>query len=311
MSAAGIVFDGVERRLSQAAKLAVAVALLLSISGLTQAAETRIVASGLGYTEGTIFVDSILYFVDYSNSDVLRLVEGKVQRVWHQDGCGANGLVENGRSLLVACYDGNTIVRISLDGATIDTIRSDKSGNGFSRPNDLATDHKGGVYFSASGDSTTPGKIYYITPRGLVLNVANGIRYANGLAVGADGHTLYVAESETDSLYKYYINLDGTLQDKRLFLRLDDLLANANGRATPDGVRLDKHGRLFVGLYRGGGFAVMSPEGKLLSTVNLPGPHHANLAISPDGLAVYGTVSYDQDGGYEGAIYETRNPVTE
>jgi gluconolactonase len=292
-------------------RLAIVAALVASVSASAQTSETKVIASGLGYTEGTIFVGATLYFVDYSNSNVLRLVDGKVQRVWHQDGCGANGLVQNGPSLLVACYDGNSVVRISLDGKTLDTIRSDKTGNGFNRPNDLAADSNGGIYFSGSGDSATLGKVYYITPAGEVLDIADGIQNANGLVVGLDGHTLYLAESATDTLFKYAINPNGTLRDKRLFLKLDDLLTKGNGRATPDGVRLDRHGRLFIGLYRGGGFAVISPEGKLLATVALPGPHHANLAISPDGRSVYGTVAYDENGGYAGAIYQTANPVAE
>lgn len=288
----------------------IAVALLLGFTSLAEAGETKLVASGLGYTEGTIFVDATLYFVDYSNSDVLRIVDGKVERVWHQEGCGANGLVQSGTTLLVACYDGNSVARISLDGAIIETIRHDRSGNELLRPNDLTQDGKGGIYFSCSGDSLTLGKVFYITPGGEVLDVADDIHYANGLAVDPVGETLYLAESNTDSLLKYTINPDGTLKRKRSFLKLTDLLATAGGRATPDGVRLDKHGRLFIGLYRGGGFAVISPEGKLLSTVDLPGPHHANLAISPDGLSVFGTIFYDREVD-AGAIYETPNPIVE
>ena len=53
---------------------------------------SEIVATGLHFPEGTIFVGNTLYFVDYSTSDVLRIVLGNVEKAWHQDGCGANGL---------------------------------------------------------------------------------------------------------------------------------------------------------------------------------------------------------------------------
>ncbi|MEJ1975275.1 MAG: SMP-30/gluconolactonase/LRE family protein [Acetobacteraceae bacterium] len=284
--------------------------LLFGAGRSAVAAGADIIASGLGYTEGTIFVGETLYFVDYSNSDVLRLNGGKVEQVWHQDGCGANGLVQLGRALLVACYNNNTVVKISLDGQTLQTITADDAGKPFDRPNDLALDAKGGVYFTGSGEPSNLGRVYYLTPGGQVKDVADNIQNANGLVVSPNGKTLYVAESYTDSLLTYSIAADGGLGDRRLFLKLGDILGNR--RSTPDGVRLDKHGRLFIGLYNGGGFAVITLDGKLVTTVDLPGPHHANLAISPDGRFVYGTIAYDEpDGSYRGALYRTPNPVSE
>jgi len=82
-------------------------------------------------------------------------------------------------------------------------------------------------------------------------------------------------------------------------------------------VRIDKHGRLFVGLYDGGGFAVIGSDGKLIRQISVPGPHHANLAISPDGKYVYGTTAYaDPSGDNEpdkrrGELYRVPNPVPE
>jgi gluconolactonase len=59
-------------------------------------------ATGFQFAEGTIFVGNTLYFVDYSASDVLRLVGNKAETVWHQNGCGANGLLQVAQGLLVA-----------------------------------------------------------------------------------------------------------------------------------------------------------------------------------------------------------------
>jgi gluconolactonase len=58
-------------------------ALPVHAAGLPAASE--VVATGLRFPEGTIFVGETLYFVDYSTSDVLRLVSGKVEKVWHRD----------------------------------------------------------------------------------------------------------------------------------------------------------------------------------------------------------------------------------
>jgi gluconolactonase len=275
-------------------------------------ASVETIAAGLQFPEGTVFVGDTLYFVDYSTSDVLRLAGKRVETVWHQDGCGANGLLEVPEGLLVACYETNTVVKISLNGKLLQTISQDNTGKPFNTPNDLAADAKGGVYFTGSGSQAILGKVYYLTAGGTVQEVAANISNANGLVVSPNGKLLYLAESTAHRLLTFTIAADGTLSDQREFLKLGDILADGRHTVyTPDGVRIDAHGRLFVGLYNGGGFAVISPDGKLIRQVDIPGPHHANLAISPDGKFVYGTTAYDEPNGYRGELYRVPNPVAE
>jgi gluconolactonase len=274
--------------------------MLLAVGHVSAGEPTKVetVATGLQFPEGTVFVGNTLYFVDYGSSDVLRLVDGAVQKVWHRDGCGANGLAQAGSSLLVACYDSGTIAEIAPDGRLIDTIRSDDRGLPFLYPNDLAADQKGGVYFTASGSETALGKVYYRGADRRVREVASNIHYANGLVVSLDGKRLYLAESAASRLLSYAIAPDAGLSDGKEFVKLDDVLASAGPQAfTPDGVRMDRYGNVFVALYRGGGFAVFSSDGKLIRTVKLPASHHSNLAISPDGKFVFVTAVYDTPGG--------------
>ena len=277
-----------------------------------EAAVVDVVATGFQFTEGAIFVGRSLYFVDDSGSDVLQLRGESARVVRHQDGCGANGLLRVPGGLLVACYDRGTLVKISLDGRVLETIAQDDAGEHFASPNDLAADAKGGVYFSASGSAGVSGKVFYVSPRGHVREVATGIAYSNGLVVSLDGTSLYLAESAAHRLLRYAIAGDGTLSGKVVFADLNAVLGGPPGTTeTPDAVRIDRHGRLFVGLYDGGGFAVIGADSKLIARVRVPGPHHASLAISPDGAFVYGTTVYDIPGGYRGEIYRTRNPVRE
>jgi gluconolactonase len=293
--------------------LSVAVALFLTTAAPSFAAGVEVVASGLQFPEGPIFVGDVLYFVDYSASDVLRLVDGKVERVWHQDGCGANGLVEIRGELLVACYENGSVVRITTGGELRETIDHDDAGGVFSSPNDLARDAVGGVYFSGSGARGIPGKVYYRDLAGHIKQVAENISNANGLVVSNDGKRLYVAESAKRRLLSFAIGADGQLSDQTELVKLAAILADGQHDAfTPDGLRLDKHGRLFVGLYNGGGFAVISSAGKLIKMVELRAAHHANLAISPDGKSVFVTATDDTpDGSYRGEVFKVDNPVSE
>jgi gluconolactonase len=272
-------------------------------------ADVTVVARSLQFPEGTVFVGDTLYFVDYATSDVLRLAGGKVETVWHQDGCGANGLLAVPDGLLVACFDGGTVARISLNGRLLATIDRDAAGGRLQAPNDLAADARGGVYFTASGSAGAPsGKVFYIGADRRVAEVADGINFANGVAVSAAGDALFVGETRTNRILRFAIGTDGQLSDRKIFVNLGDLV---NGGA-PDGVRIDRHGNLFAALYQGKGFAVIDKDGRLVTQVGLPAAHHTNLAISPDGRSVYATAVDDgPNGAYHGSLVRMANPIDE
>jgi gluconolactonase len=271
----------------------------------------EIAATGLLFPEGTIFVGSDLYFVDYARSDVLRLVGAKTEVVWHQDGCGANGLVAVIDGLLVACFDNGTVVHVSLGGATLTTIRQDVRGQALVAPNDLATDQKGGIYLSDSGSSGRLGKVFHLGRDQVLREVASGIPFANGIGVSPDGSTLYVAESPTGEILAFPIKADGFLGPVRNVIRLRDALPASVGEAvTPDSLRVDAHGNLFVALYGGGGVAIVSPAGQLLALLEVPLQHHTNLAISPDQASLYITaIDDDARSTYRGQIVRMANPL--
>lgn len=273
----------------------------------------EVVAEGLQFPEGTVFVGDDLYFVDYGASSVYRLHEGRTATVWHEAGCGANGLLPLAGHLLVACYDSGRIQSITLDGRLIHTATQDAGGARFVHPNDLAAAQGAGAYFTASGgDGNVPGKVFHMADESAPpREVATAIQNANGIVLSPDGRWLYVGESTTDKVLLFDAAPDGTLSNRRDFLSLDTVLGgDGNARHTPDGIRIDSQGRLFVSLYNGGGFAVFDAAGGLLARVSIPGKHHANLALSADGSLVFGTTVQDDAGsGPAGSLYRVANPI--
>jgi gluconolactonase len=303
----------VDRRLRLIKIILVAAAVWIEGQSGARAGDSSVetVATNLQFPEGTIFIGDSLYFVDYARSNVLRLTGGRTEIVWHQTGCGANGLVAVSNGLLIACFDAGTIVRISMTGVTLNTFRRDNRGDAFESPNDLAADQKGGVYFSDSGSAGHPGKVFYLSSDRVIRKVANGIQFANGVGVSPDGDILYVAETTTGKILAFAIRADGSLGTARDFIRLRDVVrADHHGAATPDSLRVDTRGNLFVALYDGGGVAIVSPKGALIRLVDVPSSHHTNLAISPDGKSLYVTaVDDDSRSTYRGRIVRVPDPL--
>jgi len=256
-------------------------AATLTASACAQSTAPNVVADGLGFPEGTILVDQTLYFVDYQASTVNKLAAGGYEVVARLPGCGANGLAAANGTLWVACYDGGVVEKLALDGARLGTIRH-PGGEGFSRPNDLVANRRGDLYFTASGDRPGQGKVFLAHAGGDVAEeVASGLDNANGIALSPDEQLLYVGESGTDSILRYRIAASGSLNPPEVFARLDALApATSRGRHTPDGVRIGADGSMHIALFNGGGYWVLDARGTLLKSVDVPGDHHSNLAVS-------------------------------
>ena len=263
------------------------------------------------FLEGVIFVGEKLYFVDYAASDVLRVDGDHIVRVWHRDGCGANGLISVGDMLLVACYDQGTVLMISFDGKILKSISADDAGRNFVSPNDLVSDAQGGFYLTSSGRNGILGAVTYLGPDKRVRTVATGIGNANGIALSPDGKLLYIGESCASRLLAYPVEPNGTLGTATVLVHLADVLSGSpERRYVPDGLRTDREGNLYICLYRGGGLAILDSTGKLLKQVDLPAAHHTSLALSADERQMFVTGIDDEPGGtYRGSLYVVPNPI--
>ena len=120
-----------------------------------------------------------------------------------------------------------------------------------------------------------------------------------------------MAESPTGKVLAFPIRADGSLGPVRDLIRLREVLpADQAGDVTPDSLRIDAQGNVFVALCKGGGVAIVSPAGALLKLVDVPSEHHTNLAISPDARSLYVTaVNDDARTTYRGQIVRVAKPL--
>lgn len=104
------------------------------------------------------------------------------------------------------------------------------------RPNDLAIDAEGGIYFSNPFFPPEDSTVLYLPPTGDVQQVATGLIFSNGIGLSPDGKTLYVAQSPLNSISAYDVNDDHTLSNQRLF---------ATVPGGPDGMTVDRFGNVY------------------------------------------------------------------
>jgi sugar lactone lactonase YvrE len=124
-----------------------------------------------------------------------------------------------------------------------------------------------------------------------VTELADDLHYANGVVLAADGKRLLVGESEAQRIISFAVNDDGTLSDRRLFLRLNKVDPEAGVDAFPDGIKIGPDGNLWIGQYSRSRITVVSPDGKtFIKGYDLPGQACPNLAFTPDGKSLIAMV---------------------
>jgi sugar lactone lactonase YvrE len=268
----------------------------------------KVIDPSARFPEGPVWHNDKLYYVEYGGHTVKTWDGSKLAQFWRSDGYGPSAVAPFGDGFLVAGYDAGAMVRVSAEGRTLQTIDKDISGDSFLGPNDIASDGNGGVYFSTSGpweSGVIIGKIYHMGPDGRAQMVADDLHYANGLVLSADGNTLYVNESEAYRVVRFAVAEDGSLYDRRLFVRLNELLPSAPPGAYPDGIKRDRAGNLFIGQFSAGQLLIVSPEGKLLRTIEVPSAAAPNLAFSPEEDKIYVTAVDDKSKApWPGKVYE-------
>ncbi|MGQ9730208.1 MAG: SMP-30/gluconolactonase/LRE family protein [Candidatus Zipacnadales bacterium] len=243
------------------------------------------VVADIAFAEGPIFdAAGNLYFVNYLRHGTIgvKTPDGTV-RVLCETGGRVNGLKVDAEGYLIgADYESKRVLRISPDGAEVKVYADSCGGKPFRGLNDVCLDQQGYIYVSQCEGATkqTPvGAVYRISPDGSeVIMVAEGIAYANGLAVSPDQTRLFVAESATNSIIAFDLQPDGRGANRQVIHEFPD--------ETVDGLMFDEFGRLWVARWTHGTVDVISQTGQLLGSLDAGGTQVTNLCWWQDQLYV-------------------------
>lgn len=252
-----------------------------------------------------------LLFVEVFGGQVLKVdTQGKLSVVVAKNALGSAGLAvhKDGRLFVAGLgnfKDSGNLTAYDADGSNPQTlIAADK---GF-LVDDLVFDASGGFYFTDfKGTSTEPtGGVYYVSPDyKKIVPILPKLAIANGIALSPDGKTLWVTEFATGLLHRI------ELKDATTIAPFGEAVVYRFNGPSPDSMRVDHDGNLYVAQYSQGRVLVLNPNGLPIGQILIPGRENGHflrstsLAIKPGTNEVY-LVASDGDLGQGSAIYRAR-----
>lgn len=218
--------------------------------------------------------------------------DGTIGKISTKDGSGEvfvtlpEGSIANsiqftsGGSMLLADFKGHNVLKVDMKTRRVSVYaHSDR----FNQPNDLCINRKDQVFASDPDWKNSTGQLWRVDKDGKTTLLAEGMGTTNGIELSPDEKTLYVNESVQRKVWKFDVDAEGNISNKRLFAQFPD-----HGF---DGMKCDKAGNLYLTRYGKGTIVVLSPDGKQLREIALKGKSCSNLVFGgKDGKTVFVTL---------------------
>jgi sugar lactone lactonase YvrE len=223
--------------------------------------------TGLAFGESPRWHDGRLWFCNWGTQEIVAL-----------DPHGRNEIVARAPTTLPYCIDwladGRLLVVAGQEGLVLrrepdGTLATHADLRGLSSQswNEIVVDGRGAIYVNGGGSPPAPGAnvglsgIALVTSDGAVRQVADGLAFANGMAITPDNATLIVAESFGRKLTAFDIAADGSLSNRRAWADL--------GEGVPDGICLDADGALWYADVPNKRCVRVREGGEVLHTINV------------------------------------------
>jgi gluconolactonase len=234
-------------------------------------------ADGFLFTEGPAAdAKGNVYFTDQPNDRIMIWsLSGKLSTFMQP--CGrSNGLSFDKDGNLWACADQKNELWCITPDRKITVIPSKYQKKPLNGPNDLWNTPYGGVYFTDPyykrtwWDHDTMQQpyqaVYYLKPdHKTIIRVIDDLVQPNGIVGTPDGKTLFVADIAGNKTWKYSINKDGSLGNKKLFCDKGS-----------DGMTIDVMGNIYL---TGTGVSIFDRNGIFIGNIPVPENWTANVCF--------------------------------
>jgi gluconolactonase len=234
-------------------------------------------AGGFAFTEGPAAdAQGNVFFTDQPNDRILKWsTDGKLSTFMKP--CGrSNGLCFDAKGNLWACADEKNELWCIDPAGKVTVVVSHYNARLLNGPNDLWIRPDGGIYLTDpfyKRDYWKRGPkeqdrecVYYLPPDGNNLRrLVEDLKQPNGIIGTPDGKTLYVADIGGRRTYRYDIQPDGSLANKKLFCQMGS-----------DGMTLDAQGNVYL---TGKGVTVFDKTGHEIEHIAVSEPWTANVCF--------------------------------
>jgi xylono-1,5-lactonase len=221
--------------------------------------------------ESTIWVDDerALYFVDGVAGRLLRYSESDGPSEVYRHAGVIGFIAQRVRGGFVAGMD-NRLYTLDPALGLATEVACPEPQLPHSQFNDGKVDPRGSLWAGTlDRDCAQPvGSLYHISKDLKWKAVDGGYLCTNGPAFSPDGYTLYHTDSMRRTIYQFDLDLDrGALANKRVFVQIDE------GAGLPDGMTVDRDGRLWVAHFGGARVTAFNPSGTVDRVVHVPTPN--------------------------------------
>ena len=269
-------------------RLLLVIALLPSFLSLTSAktkertlimkgAKPEKLAGDFKFTEGPACdSEGNIFFTDQPNNRIMKWSIDNKLSLFGENFGRANSMYFDRKGHLITCSnEKNELWSITPDGKVTVLIK-DYEGKKLNGPNDLWIAPNGGIYLTDpfykrswwdhQASEQDGQHVYYLAPgASKLIRVANDFEQPNGIIGTPDGKYLYVADIKGNKTWRFSINKDGTLSEKKLFTELGS-----------DGMTIDNKGNIYL---TGKGVSIFNPKGILIEKIPVDENWSANVCF--------------------------------
>lgn len=242
--------------------------------------------------------DQALYWTDIDGRSLYRYFPDSSRHERFHSGEIVGGFTfQDDDSLLL--FETNRIARLSRDGRR--EVLRENVDDGMSRFNDVMADPEGRVYAGTIGKNAG---LFLVERDVSVKLLFRGTTCSNGMGFTPDLGRMYWTCSTRRKIFRYdYDRRTGALTNEVEFY------AAKGGEGTPDGMTVDRRGHVWTTRWDGYALIELSPEGTLLSKIELPVAKVSSVAFGGRHLdEAYLTTAGGKPGSdtADGTLYRVR-----